>query len=116
MSLEASKEFLEQFDLDEETVKKILSCVEEHHGAEEFTCKESEICANADCYKFLHPKGFLNYLCILNGRGGNFKEAIEGVLPKLEEKHNILSLDVCKEELEPYYQEFKKMLEKAKEI
>ncbi|MDR2540713.1 MAG: hypothetical protein LBD11_02795 [Candidatus Peribacteria bacterium] len=31
MSVEASEEFLKQFDLDEETKKKILNCVAAHH-------------------------------------------------------------------------------------
>ena len=116
MSLEAAKEFLEQFDLDEETVKKILACVTEHHGAEKFTCIESEICANADCYKFLHPKGILIYVGVLNERLGDLKKAIEGVKAKMDEKYNILSLDICKEELDEYYKAFQKIFEKAKEL
>lgn len=116
MSLEASKEFLEQFDLSEEIKNKIISCIEEHHGAEKFTCIEAEICANADCYKFLHPKGILLYVCILNERyKGDFKKISEQILGKIEEKKQVLSLDICKEELGPYYQEIQKILEKAGE-
>jgi hypothetical protein len=33
---------------------------------------------------------------------------------KLEEKWNILSLNICKNELEKYYLDFKKLIEEAK--
>jgi len=115
-SVKASQEFLEQFDLGEDVKNKILKCVEEHHGIEEFNCKESEICANADCYRFIHPKGVFRYFMLLGGeRGLSLKDSIGQVEKKLEEKHNILSLDICKQELEPYYIKFKVLLEKAKE-
>ena len=115
MSYNAAKEFLDQFELDSKTKEKILNCVKEHHGVKEFSCIESEICCNADCYKFLHPKGILQYIHILMERNENFLEAITGAESKLEEKHNILSLDICKEELEPYYQHFKALITKARE-
>lgn len=115
MSLEVVKEFLEQFDLDEETKNKIYNCIEAHHGDIPYTCIEAEIVANADCYKFLHPKGVLQYIGILSKRYEDFKVVLEEAEKKLEEKHKVLSLDICKEELEPYYQQFKDLLNKAKE-
>jgi len=115
MSLEAAKEFLKQFDLSEETKNKIYNCIEAHHGNVSFICIEAEICANADCYKFLHPKGVLQYIGIMMGRTDDFQEVIANVEKKLEEKHKILSLDICKEELEHYYKMFKELFEKARE-
>lgn len=115
MSLEAAKGFLNQFEIDENIKGKILSCVKEHHGVENFSCIEAEICCNADCYKFLHPKGLLLYIHILMERAEDFNEAIDGAEAKLEEKHSILSLDICKEELEPYYKMFKELFKKARE-
>ena len=114
-SAEATKKFLRQFNLVEETKKKIINCVEAHHGTTEFICKEAEICANADCYRFLHPKGMFNYFTLLGSRFDKFGDALELANKKLEEKHNILSLDVCKEELEPYYKMFKELFKKARE-
>ncbi len=87
--IDATKIFLEKYPLTKEEQKKIINCVEAHHKGVKFNCVEAEICANADCYRFLHPK--------------------------MNEKHKILSLDICKKELEPYYQEFKKLFEKASE-
>ena len=115
MSSEAAEEFLGNFELDEETKIKILSCVKEHHGVEKFSCIESEICCNADCYKFLHPKGIFQYIHILLDRKADFIKALDGTESKMEEKHNILSLDICKEELEPYYKMFKELFKKARE-
>ena len=115
MSLEATKEFLKQFKLNEETKEKIYNCVEAHHGNVPYTCKEAEICANADCYKFLHPKGIFMYIGILSQRyEGDFKKIMSQIEAKLEEKHKILSLDICKKELEDYYQMFRKLFEAAK--
>jgi hypothetical protein len=115
MSYNATKEFLSQFELNEEIKEKILNCVKEHHGVENFSSIESEICCNADCYKFLHPKGILKYINILMDRTEDFSEALNGAEAKLEEKHQILSLEICKEELEPYYKMIKELILKAKE-
>jgi hypothetical protein len=110
MSSDFSNEFLNQFEIDQETKNKIINCVEAHHATIPFTCKEAEICANADCYRFLHPKGFFKYIAILGTRNNDINEIIKGAEYKLEEKHNILSLDVCKEELEESYQMIKKLI------
>jgi len=115
MGAEATKEFLNNFNLDEETKNKIINCVEAHHGTKEYICKEAEICANADCYRFIHPKGVFNYLMNKGKAAKEFNKALEEIKYKLEEKHNILSLDICKKELEPYYKMFKELIKKARE-
>jgi len=114
MSHDAAAEFLNQFNIPKEDKQKILNCVEAHHGDVPFACIEAEICANADCYKFLHPKGVLLYFTILGKRFDDFPKVLEGVEEKLEEKHNALTLDISKKELEPYYKAFKELFEKAK--
>lgn len=112
-SIEASKSFLQQYNLDQETIDKILSCVALHHGAEEYPCREAEICANADCYRFLHPKGFISAIILFGRRDENTENTLRQLEKKLEEKHQILSLDICKQELEPYYQEFKNLIQES---
>tara|TARA_Y100000310_G_scaffold339410_1_gene431976 strand:- start:1140 stop:1706 length:567 start_codon:yes stop_codon:yes gene_type:complete len=114
-SAEATKKFLEQFDLDKETKNKIINCVDGHHGTNKWICKEAEICANADCYRFLHPCGVFAYFGLLGTRTKNCQESLSYVEDKLNEKWNVLSLDICKEELKPYYQMFKELFKKAKE-
>ena len=115
-SAKATEEFLNQSDLDNETKNKIINCVEAHHGTKEYICKEAEICANADSYRFIHPKGVLNYLTILGKRFDDLNECLDQLEKKMEEKHNVLSLDLAKQELEPYYQQFKELIKKSKEV
>jgi hydroxymethylpyrimidine pyrophosphatase-like HAD family hydrolase len=114
MSVEATKDFLKKSDLDEASQQKIINCVEAHHGNIPFTCIEAEICANADCYRFINPKGFFVYLTILGKRNVNFYDCLENAESKMDEKYKILSLDICRQELEEYYQTLKKYITDAK--
>ncbi len=59
MSIEAAEVFLSENNIDKDFFDKVINCIAAHHKDIPFTCLEAEICANADCYKFLHPKGFL---------------------------------------------------------
>ena len=98
-------------DLTESEYDKIINCVEAHHKDIPFSCIEAEICANADCYRFIHPRGVFIQDGVLSKRTDDFAERIDGLNRKLEEKHNILSLDKAKEELEDYYQMFRKLFD-----
>jgi len=110
----AAQEFLEKFNLGGDVLKKIISCIESHHGAKPYFCKEAEICANADCYRFLSPEGFFHGLLIFGRRFSNLDDSLASLEEKLEEKHKILSLDICKQELVDYYINFKNLIQKAK--
>lgn len=116
MSVDASRKFLGQFNLKKEVFNNVLHCVEAHHGTMPYKTIEAEICANADCYKFLHPKGFFIYLTMLGKRHPAFKECIDQAEKKMEEKYNILSLDIAKSELEKYYQTLKGYINEARKI
>jgi predicted SpoU family rRNA methylase len=113
MSVESTKEFLNRFDIDNASKEKIINCVEAHHGGP-YKCTEAEICANADCYRFIHPKGFFVYLTVLGRRFKDFLDALNAAEKKMDEKHGILSLDVCKNELEKYYQALKGFIKDSK--
>ena len=112
---DATKQFLKQFTIDKKTTDKIINCIEAHHKTVPFSCKEAEICANADCYRFLHPTGVLAYFKLLGKRHSDFSQILKLAEAKLDEKHEILSLDICKKELDPYYKQFKELFQKAKE-
>lgn len=116
MGAAATREFLKQFDLNEEVKKKMVNCVEAHHRTIPTTSVEADICANADCYRFIHPKGFFRFLTILGTWGLSFEKCLQQAEEKLDEKYDILSLDIAKEELEPYYATLKKYLEDAKKF
>lgn len=111
MSLEATKKILELCDIDTERKTNILKCVEEHHGKEKYYSKESEVVANADCYKFLSPKGILMYVSILGRRLNNFEEEWKQLEKKMDEKIKNVSLGKAKDELQPSYENFKKYLQ-----
>lgn len=113
-SSEAAKTFLNQFKIDQKVKDKIINCIEAHHKEVPFSCKEAEICANADCYRFLHPRGVFAYFKLLGTRFSEFEKVMEVAEAKLEEKKKILSLDICKKELEPYYITFKTLFQEAK--
>jgi len=112
----AAQEFLKQFNLDSEAFKKIVACIESHHGAKEYYCLEAEICANADCYRFLSPEGFFQGLMVFGNRYGNLDDALINLEGKVDEKYKVLSLDICKQELEDYYYDFKRLIKNAKRV
>lgn len=86
----------------------VLWCVHEHHGSAKFHSLESEICCNADCYKFVSVKGFFGGLNA--GSGRNYTEALDVYKAKVAEKWNALSLEMCKKELEPQYKAIQQFL------
>src|SRR3990167_3067298 len=110
MSSDAANDFLESFDIDDDSKRKIVNCIEAHHGTIPFSCIEAEICANADCYRFIHPKGFFAYLTLLGKRNLSFADCLTVSESKLDEKYGILSLDICKKELDEYHQTLKRYI------
>lgn len=114
MSADAARDWLDKYSLDEVVKNKIINCIKAHHGDVPFACIEAEICANADCYRFIHPKGFFVYLTMLGKRGLNFSECLSAAEKKMEEKYGILSLDICKKELENYYRTLKSYIADVK--
>lgn len=116
MSVTATEKFLNAHDIDDPTKMKIINCVAAHHRDVPFTCIEAEICANADCYRFIHPAGFFYFLTILGKRGQDYLSCISAAESKLEEKHKILSLETCQNELEPYYKTLKQYIIDARKL
>lgn len=115
MSSNVTKKLLKDIDfLSEYDKENIIKCVEEHHGVEKYFSIESEVCANADCYKFVHPKGILFYSSMLGRRFHDFNKELNQLEFKLNEKHNTISLPLVKDELESYYEFFQKAINEAK--
>lgn len=109
MAVEYVREFLKDYDVTKEECDKIINCVEAHHKRVPFSSIEAEICANADCYRFIHPKGVFTYQDFLAAKLGNLDEITKKLQEKLEEKYKIISLDKVKLDLEKYYELFTKM-------
>ena len=114
-SIEATQIFLQQYKVDQETIDEVTACVGAHHGMQRYPSLEAEICANADCYRILHPRWFTSIIILFGRRNESTNWMLEQLEGKVEEKHKILSIDICKQELEPYYHQFKKLILEAKE-
>ena len=110
MSVDYAKQILDCFKLDGKAKQIVLNCIEAHHGTVPFKSIEAEICANLDCYRFIYPQGVFTYIQTVTGWGKSQNEAIDMVLEKMEEKHDVLSLEVCKKELEHYTKRLKSFL------
>ena len=106
LSSDATKEFLLNYNISDTVKANIINSVEAHHGKIAFSSIESEICANADCYRFVHPKGVFFYFTTLSKRYNDFESIINQIETKLNEKINIASIPIVKEELNNYYKVF----------
>ncbi len=102
MSHDFTKELLSKYsEISDEDKTNIEACVLEHHGKEKFYSIESEICCNADCYRFCSVEGVSYVLRYF--RDIEFKDLVALINHKIEEKWNALSLDICKRGLEPQH-------------
>jgi len=117
MSSEASKVFLTDNGISENSDiwNSIINCVEAHHGTIPYQSKEAEICANADCYRFLHPKGVISYFFSVVQRTGDLKKTIEQVENKMNEKMAIASIPFVVDELKEYFDTFKQYFSTLKD-
>lgn len=114
LSLEKTRSLLDKYsELDKDVRLNIEKCVEQHHGVEKFHSIESEICCNADCYRFASTKGVA--LGIRYFRDYEFEELLTLLESKLVEKHNAITLDSCKKELDPQYPMLKEYFRLAKQ-
>jgi hypothetical protein len=108
MSVDAANDFLADKDIDASDKEVIINSIEAHHGGVEFNSIESEICTNADCYRFLHPRGIFVVFNIFKSRIKDTQKSLVMLDEKMEEKMNLMTLDVVRKELEPIYKDFKK--------
>lgn len=112
MSADKTEELLQDFGLSSQDKENIIHCVLEHHGAKKFYSLESEICCNADCYRFISIIGFSYAMRFL--RDMPFSDLVVLLENKVKEKWNALSLEICKKEIEPQYALIKKFVEELK--
>lgn len=115
MSVAAANSFLATQGANSDEIAKVIGAVEAHHGDVPFNSLEAEVCANADCYRFIHPKGVFLYLTVLGARLGDYGKCLAQAEAKLEEKWRIVSLDVVRNDLGPVYRTFKQYFAMAKE-
>lgn len=114
MSSDEGVKLLSELAVDQTAIQKVKNCIEGHHRDVQWTCKEAEICANADCYRFLLLKNWLQYVYVLNTRQMTFEEAIKQAAMKFEEKLKIITLDEAKQELDSDINIIRQIIEKTK--
>lgn len=112
MSLAKADELLEKSALTDKVKENIQHCILEHHGAKKFYSLESEICCNADCYRFTSIKGFSYAMRFL--RDMPFNDLVALLEKKVVEKWGLLSLDICKKELADQHEVIEKILKELK--
>ncbi|MCL5239709.1 MAG: HDIG domain-containing protein [Candidatus Marsarchaeota archaeon] len=110
MGVETANTFLRKFDLSRAERDKVLNCIAAHHGQMEHSCIESEIVKNADNYKFLSPTGIVISL-FYRPKEITLKQEVDILKQKLEEKHKLATLAVCKREAEVNYKIIKRFLD-----
>lgn len=109
MSYQKAKEILNKDkDITNDEKENVLNCVKQHHGTKDFFSLESEICCNADSYKFASVKGVVG--SIKNMRAILLDDMVKLFNDKADEKWNALSLDICKKDLEVQYKTIKAFL------
>lgn len=112
MSADKANELLGQSDLSEADKENIRHCVLEHHGAKKFYSLESEICCNADCYRFTSVKGFSYAMRYI--RDMSFIDLVNLLENKVNEKWGLVSLDICKKELTSQHEILGSLLKELK--
>ncbi len=113
MSLEATLESIKPLNLDKKLIKKISGCILNHHGTKKYPSIEAEICANADCFKFLNPKAFIAFIASLGKRGRTLEQILKFAREKIDEKIAVASLPEVKKEAQDYYRLLSKLLGKV---
>lgn len=113
MAVETSKPFLDKINLNDDEKKKILNCIEAHHGEINTICKEAEICKNADCFKFLYPAGIFETIALLGKLQKPLEDSIKYLKFKVDNKYSLVTLDICKQEAEENYKIIKAFLDKV---
>lgn len=98
MSYKTAKEILDKDpDITSEEKNNVLHCVLEHHGTPKFYSLESEICCNADCYRFASIQGiFYTIRYIRDMPDANLYQLLKN---KFTEKSQTITLDIVKNEL-----------------
>lgn len=115
LSVQAAEKFLNQQQANPKLIQQVLACVHEHHQTS-WSSKEAEICANADCYRFLDLNNWLSFIHEQGRKQQPYTETLALAIQKFEEKRAILSLQICKEELKEHQRIIQELIDKMKTL
>jgi HD superfamily phosphodiesterase len=116
ISADTAIKFLQKEKVEEKTIDDVVNCVLSHHRDIAFASLEAEVCANADCYRFLTTRGALSFIAQLGKEESDLNKIFDYLESKLEEKRKIITFKDVKEELEPNYKQLKKLVLQAKKV
>ena len=94
MALKYAHELIVKYDISKKRSDIIIEIINTHHGGKQ-KCIEAKLFKNADCFKFLEPKGVF-YLISVVSKGKteeSLKEAIEYARLKVGEKFRLVDLN-----------------------
>ncbi len=100
LSSEFVKKYLDEWSVDKNKQEIILNAIEAHHNKVPTKSKIAEVVKNAECFKFVTVEGSLIWLHELGIRQIPFKEAVDKVIQKMEQKKSLLTFDDCIQEAE----------------
>jgi hypothetical protein len=93
MALAYANKLFDEENLPLSKQKIILEVISTHHGGTQKYI-ESRLYKNADCFKFLEPKGVFHiFSAFYKADEKSFKEAMEYTIFKVEEKYRLVDLD-----------------------
>lgn len=100
-------------NISETKAEIILEIITTHHGGKQKHI-ESKLYKNADCFKFLDPRGVFHIFgAYYKNSKETFKTAIEYTMYKVEEKYNLVDLDKeTKDEAQELYDHWKWLFSK----
>lgn len=107
---------LDELGVDKKIKQVLLDCIKFHHGTKDevYPNIESEVVANADCYRFLTHAGTYGNILFADSLGFDQNQNVEFCLNKLEEKFSVLSIEKAKSDLTENYENIKEFLNKCK--
>lgn len=114
MAAEYAKELFKKHNIPEDKQEIILEIIERHHESGPYKHIETKLFVNADCFKFLEPKGAFHLFGAMYGRTNqNFEESIQSVMFKADEKYALVDLDEeTKQEANELYSRLKWMFDR----
>lgn len=93
MAADFAKDLFKKETFTKQQQEIILELIETHHGGKQKFI-ESKLFKNADCFKFLEPEGVFHLFGVYYKRTNeNFKETIQNVMFKVDEKYKLIDLD-----------------------
>lgn len=107
------KKYLDEWNIDKNEQEIILNAIEAHHNKIPTKSKIAEVVKNAECFKFVTIEGSLILLHELGLRQIPFKEAVDKVIQKMEQKKSLLTFDNCIQEAEKNCNKILELLKKV---